>query len=114
MIESVDTAENVAEPTNLAAALADFMPAVAPEVLPVTVEHRVPERPKPARAAFVCRREHDANGRLTRVLMRPAPGNVITEVVLDDFEGRRCRVGVITESRRGRPRKSQLDKGEEN
>ena len=110
-VAMVDTAENVVEQENRAAALADFMP---PPVLPVTVEHRVPERPKPARAAFVCRREHDADGQLKRVLMRPAPGNVIVEVVLDDFEGRRCRVGVITESRRGRPRKSQLDKGEEN
>jgi hypothetical protein len=112
MNDVVDAVEAIAEPApNLAAALNDFMP---PPVLPVTVEHRLPERPKPARAVFVCRREHDANGRLKRVLMRPAPGNVITEVVLDDFEGKRCRVGVVTEARRGRPRKSQLDKGEEN
>jgi hypothetical protein len=96
------------ETPNRAAALASFSAPADEATAPVSVPVVVKERRKAKKLQVDCRRVFDATGQLERIHMRPRPGNEITEVIIvAPFHRTANKVGVITEPRRGRRRKSQ-------
>lgn len=90
----------------------DVTTAAAP-VVPVTVDRA--ERPKPVPAPnkqVSTERILDGKAHITGLVIRPLPGNAITEIRLTDVtEDRKFRVAIETEPRRGRAFRSQGGKG---
>jgi hypothetical protein len=85
----------------------------APPRVPVVVA----EKRKPKGPMVDCRRLYGPRGELTTIIMTPQPGWAIDSVVLQGpFNGtsRTCRVGIVTQRSRGKPRKRQAREDKQN
>ena len=100
-------------PADVASDLAKFTdaPDKAEPAAPVVVREEVKPRPKNMQVAS---RRIYSEGKFLGIEITPKPGNAITRIFLTDIrhKSKLCRVGILTERRRGRPATSQR-KGEE-